>query len=336
MTPRFDLAIIGATGSVGETLVQVLDERDFPVGELHVLAGAESAGRTLSFKERNLRVAAVDGFDFSRVRLVFFAAHPSVTLAHIDKALAAGCQVIDLSGALPSTQAPRVVPEVNASVLDGLVAPYQLSSPCAPAVAVAIVLAALREQVEVRRLTVTACLAVSSRGREGVAELARQTAELLNGRPLEPRLFEQQMAFNLLAQVDAPDEQGHGVLERRVGEELKQLLTLPDLPVSTTCLQAPVFFGDSISVSLQAAGPVNMAAVLAHLASSTVLEYVEPKDFPTVVGDAVGQDVPYVGRVRGGIDDPTELNLWIASDNVRKGAALNAVQLAELLIKHYL
>lgn len=336
MTLSFDIAIIGATGSVGETLVQILDERDFPVGELHVLAGSESAGRTLSFKGRNLRVADAEAFDFSRVRLVFCAAHPDVTLSLIDKVQAAGCQVIDLSGALPATQAPRVIPEVNAQILDGLVAPFQLSSPCSPAVAVAVVLAALREQVEVRRLSVTACLPVSSRGREGVSELARQTAELLNGRPLEPRLFEHQMAFNLLAQVDKPDEQGHGMLERRVGEELKQLMLLPDLQVSTSCLQVPVFFGDSISVALQAAGPVNLQAVLAQLASSSALEYVEPGDFPSAVGDAVGQDIPYVGRVRGGVDDPTELNLWITSDNLRKGAALNAVQLAELLIKHYL
>tara|TARA_R100001244_G_scaffold6846_5_gene8925 strand:- start:6859 stop:7875 length:1017 start_codon:yes stop_codon:yes gene_type:complete len=336
MTRTFDIAVIGATGSVGETLVQLLEERDFPVGNLHLLASGESAGRALSFKGKNLRVRTLESFDFASVNLVFFAANEAVTRTYADQVHAAGCTLIDLAAALPAEQAPRVVPEVNPELLKTLSAPYRLTSPSAPSIAVAVVLAAVREQIKVRRLAVTACLAVSSRGREGVSELARQTAELLNARPLEPRLFDQQIAFNLLAQVDAPDSSGHGALERRLASELKALLAAPDLKVSATCVQAPVFFGDSISVSLQAEDAVEVAAVCAALQGSTVLEYIEPGDYPTAVGDAVGQDVVYVGRVRGGLDDPTELNLWITSDNVRKGAALNAVQLAELLIKHYL
>lgn len=336
MTRTFDIAVIGATGSVGEALVQVLEEREFPVANLYLLASGESAGHSQPFKGKNVRVKALESFDFASVRLVFLAAGEAATRACIDQAKRAGCAVIDLAAALPANVAPRVVPDVNPQVVEQLSAPYQLTSPAAVSVAVATVLAALPETIRLKRVAITACLAVSSRGREGVVELARQTAELLNGRALEPRLFDRQMAFNVLAQTGAVDEQGHVGLERRVADELKNLLGEPQLAVSVTCAQVPVFFGDSISVSILADAPVDVAAARKALDEKSGIEYVENDDYPTAVGDALGQDEVYVGRVRGGLDDPSELNLWIASDNVRKGAALNAVQLAELLIKHYL
>jgi aspartate-semialdehyde dehydrogenase len=170
-------------------------------------------------------------------------------------------------------------------------------------------------------------------GREAVSELARQTAELLNVRPLEPRFFDRQVAFNVLPQVGKPDADGHLNLERRVVSELRELLDMPLLKVSVSCIQVPVFFGDSFTVSLRSAGPVDLAKVIAALDSAASIERVENDDYPTPVGDAVGQDVVYVGRLRRGVDDPDELNLWATVDNVRKGGALNAVQLAELLIK---
>ncbi|NMY74354.1 aspartate-semialdehyde dehydrogenase [Pseudomonas sp. WS 5071] len=333
MNQSFDIAVVGATGTVGETIVQILEERDFPVGELHLLASLESAGSSVPYRGKNVRVREVDAFDFSKVRMVFFAAGPAVTLSYAAKASAAGCAVIDLSGALPSAQAPQVVPEANAQTLEGLPKPVQISSPSASATALAVVLAPLRGLLDIQRVSVTACLAVSAQGREAVSELARQTAELLNLRPLESTFFDRQMAFNLLAQVGKPDAQGHVPLERRLVSELRDVLGMPGLKVSVTCVQAPVFFGDSFSVSVQLAGPADLDAVNALLDAADSIERVEAGDYPTAVGDAVGQDVVYVGRVRHGVDDTSELNLWLTSDNVRKGAALNAVQVAELLIK---
>lgn len=333
MTQPIDIAVIGATGTVGETLVQILEERDFPVGTLYLLASNESAGSAVSFRGKNLRTREVDEFDFTKVRLAFFAAGPAVPLSFAPRAQAAGCTVIDLSGALPAEQAPAVVPEANPQVLDTLKAPATLHSPSASAVALAVVLAPLKKLVDLQRVTVTACLAVSAQGREAVSELARQTAELLNARPLEPRFFDRQIAFNLLAQVGPSDEQGHGVLERRLVRELRELLDLPLLKISVTCVQVPVFFGDSYTVSLNASEAVDLAAVNQALDTAPGVELVQDEgDYPTPVGDAVGQDVVYVGRVRGGIDEPQQLDLWLTTDNVRKGAALNAVQLAELLI----
>ncbi|HSC84033.1 MAG TPA: aspartate-semialdehyde dehydrogenase [Pseudomonas sp.] len=336
MSKSFDVAVVGATGTVGETIVQLLDEREFPLGKLHLLASSASAGQSIPFRGKNLRVRELADFDFAQVQLVFLAAGESVAASYAAKAQAAGCSVIELSGALPLAQAPRLVPEANGQLLATLKPPFLLTSPAPAAVALALVLAPLRAHLGLQRVTLTAAMAVSSRGRKGVTELARQTAELLNMRPLEPKLFDRQMAFNLLAQIDVVDEQGHARLERRIGEDLKQVLGIADLKVAATCLQVPVFFGDSLSVSLQASQAVDIAQIAELLDKQAGIERVEEGDYPTVVGDAVGQDEVYVGRLRQGLDDPAELNLWIASDNVRKGSALNAVQIGELLIKHYL
>lgn len=333
MTQTFDIAVIGATGTVGETLVQILEELAFPVGTLYLLAGSNSAGASVPFRGKNVRVREVDEFDFSKAQLAFFAAGPAVTLSFAPRATAAGCSVIDLSGALPAAQAPQVVPEANAHVLEGLKKPFQLGSPSPSATNLAVVLAPLRGVLDIQHVSVTANLAVSAQGREAVSELARQTAELLNVRPLEPKFFDRQMAFNLLAQVGTPDAQGHTALEKRLVHELRAVLETPLLKISATCVQAPVFFGDSLTVSLQLGSPVDLAVVNRALDGAAGIERVEEGDYPTAVGDAVGQDVVYVGRVRAGVDDPAELNLWLTSDNVRKGAALNAVQLAQLLIK---
>jgi aspartate-semialdehyde dehydrogenase len=333
MSQSFDIAVIGATGTVGETIVQILEERDFPVGELHLLASAESAGSSVPYRGKNVRVREVDAFDFSKVNIAFFAAGPAATRSYAMRATAAGCAVIDLSGGLPVEQAPNVIPEVNGGLLSNLPKPYQVACPSPVAAALAMVLGPLRPLLDIQRISVTACLAVSSQGREGVTELARQTAELLNVRPLEPRVFDRQMAFNLLAQVGTPDAQGHVPLEKRLVSELRELLSLPLIKVGVTCIQVPVFFGDSLSVSVQTASAVDLAAVNAALDAADGIDLVDAGDYPTPVGDAVGQDAVYVGRLRAGIDDACELNCWVTSDNVRKGAALNAVQVAELLIK---
>ena len=247
MTQTFEIAVIGATGTVGEALVQILEELAFPVGTLYLLAGNNSAGASVPFRGKNVRVREVDEFDFSKVQLVFFAAGPAVTLSFASRATAAGCSVIDLSGALPADQAPQVVPEANAHLLDGMKTPFQVSSPSPSATTLAVVLAPLLGIIDLQRINLTACLAVSAQGREAVTELARQTAELLNVRPLEPSFFDRQMAFNLLAQVGKPDEQGHTQLEKRLVREVRQVMALPSLKISVTCIQAPVFSAIAIA-----------------------------------------------------------------------------------------
>lgn len=332
MSQPLDIAVIGATGSVGETLVQILEELSFPVKTLHLLASMESAGSSVMFAGKKVRVREVDSFDFSQAQLAFFAAGPAVSRSFAAKAHAAGCTVIDLSGGLD--QALALVPEANGDQLAKLTLPAQITSPSATAVALAVALAPLKDLLDIERVQVMANLAVSAQGKEAVSELARQTAELLNARPLEPRFFDRQIAFNLLARASAEQPDGHARDERRLVGELGEVLGQPALPVAVTCVQAPVFFGDSLTVSLLCAEPVDLPVVLHCLDDAPELERVEQGDYPTAVGDALGQDLVYVGRVRPGLLDPCELNLWIASDNVRKGSALNAVRLGELLLKH--
>ena len=334
MTP-IAVALVGATGQVAEALVEILDEREFPLAELFLLDEADGVGHALAYKGRNQRVRDVASFDFAQVSLVFFAGSAALTLRWQPKTQAAGCTVVDLSGALSVDEAPRLVADVNSELLRQLTPPYALACPAPTTLALATALAPLRF-LGLQRITLTACLSVSSLGRAGVNELARQTAELLNARPLEPRLFDRQIAFNLLAQTESPGTDGHTPAEVRIVEELRQVLMLPKLQVSVTCIQAPVFFGDSISVSLLASREINLPEVIHVLDTAAGVELVDAGDYPTVVGDALGQDVVHLGRLRKGLNDPASLDLWIASDNVRKGAALNAVQLAELLIKSHL
>ena len=336
MSQSINIAVIGATSNVGEALVELLEEREFPVKDLHLLASSESAGQSLSFRGRQVRVRSLDAFDFTQVQLAFFAAGSEVTRSHHELVVAAGCSVVDLSAAFSLEQAPCVLPELGAAGLPALTKPWCVSAPTPSAVACALVLATLRPVLRPQQLQVTAMLSISTLGRSGVQELARQTAELLNGRPLEPNTVDRQIAFNLLAQVGEVDDQGHAQLEKRLAAEIQQLLSLPELPVAATCALVPVFFGDSLALGVYADSAIDISAVQQLLEVAPGIELVEAGDYPTAVGDAVGQDQVYVGRVRRGVSDPRQLNLWIASDNVRKGAALNAVQIAELLIKHYL
>ena len=336
MSQSINIAVIGATSNVGAALVELLEERDFPIKDLHLLASSESAGQSLSFRGRQVRVRSLDAFDFTQVQLAFFAAGSEVTRTHHERVVAAGCSVIDLSAAFSLDQAPCVLPELGAEGLPALTRPWCVSAPTPSAVACALVLAALKPVLQPQQLQVTAMLSISTLGRSGVQELARQTAELLNARPLEPKTVDRQIAFNLLAQVGEVDEQGHAQLEKRLAAEIRQLLSLPELPVAATCALVPVFFGDSLALGVYADSDIDISAVQQLLEVAQGIELVEAGDYPTVVGDAVGQDQVYVGRIRRGVSDPRQLNLWIASDTVRKGAALNAVQIAELLIKHYL
>src|SRR5690606_34459473 len=273
MSKTFDVAVIGATGTVGETLVQLLEEREFPLGSLHLLAGGDSAGQAVAFRGKNLRVRELEGFDFAQVGLALFAAGEEVSRQYAVRAQAAGCSVIDLSGALE--QALPVVPEANGEALAGASAPYLLSSPAPAATALAAVLAPLRDRLGVRKITLNAVLAVSTLGRAGVSELARQTAELLNMRPLEPQLFDRQVAFNLLARVGELGEGGHARLELRIARELKRVLGVEGLRVTVACAMAPVFFGDSLQVCLETARPVDLEEVAALLERQAGIELVE-------------------------------------------------------------
>ncbi|WP_295461323.1 aspartate-semialdehyde dehydrogenase [uncultured Pseudomonas sp.] len=328
MTAR-DIALVGATSAYGEAIRELLDERDVPLGRLHLLASGESAGQNLPFRGSNLRVTGLEGFDFAQVGIVILAAPAAVVESLRPQLAAAGCAALDLSGA---SAALSVLPRINGERLDNLPAAPWLGVPLAAAQAAASVAAVLARLNTLADASLTACLAASGAGRGGVEELARQATELLNGRPVESRLFEGQLAFNLLGRTGAPAADGYTAQEHRLLDECQQVLggSLPVLDV--TALQAPVFFGDSLALSLRGKEPWSLEQVLEALGDEPGLALDEEVDCPSAVGDALGREEVLVGRVRLHPRDARRLECWLVADNVRL-SALTAVQLAELLLK---
>lgn len=328
MTAR-DIALVGATSAYGEAIRELLDERDVPLGRLHLLASGESAGQNLPFRGSNLRVAGLEGFDFAQVGIVILAAPAAVVESLKPQLTAAGCAVLDLSGA---SAGASVLPRINGAQLDALPAGAWLGVPLAAAQAAASVAAVLARLNTLTDASLTACLAASGAGRGGVEELARQATELLNGRPVEARLFAGQLAFNLLGRTGTPTADGYTAQEHRLLDECQQVLgeTLPVLDV--TAVQAPVFFGDSLVLSVRGQQPWALEQVLEALGDEPGLSCEEDLDCPSAVGDALGREEVLVGRVRRHPRDARRLECWLVADNVRL-SALTAVQLAELLLK---
>jgi aspartate-semialdehyde dehydrogenase len=336
MSTSISVVVVGATGTVGESIVTLLEEREFPVSQLYVVASADSVGQSVAFRGRNLRVTAADEFDFNKTQVAFMAADASIAKVLSDKAIEAGCSVIDLAGALGRNISPCVMPGVNAEFIRQQQKPCRLSIPCAPAAALISALAPICQQDIIEYVTVTACLAASSKGRAGIGELARQTTELLNGRPVEPKIFSRQLAFNVLGQADDLRDDGYTGLEHRVMDECGEVLGKNLGPVAVSCIQVPVFYGDSLSVSIRTRNVLAIKDLNLTYSEHDGLELFEADEYPTPVDDAIGRDETLIGRVRHNPRDQHLIEMWVVSDNVRKSAALNAVQTAELLIKDYL
>ncbi|MBZ2187670.1 aspartate-semialdehyde dehydrogenase [Alcanivorax sp. JB21] len=337
MSRQFDIAIAGATGLVGEMLVELLAASDLPVGEVALLASAESAGKRLAFRGRHRSTQALDEFDFSTVQLAFFAVPEAVAQAHVERAAEAGAIVIDVSGAFAADQSvPVVVPEVNAEMLTDFRERGIIASPSPGSIQLAMALKPFLDAVGLGQINVTVCESVSEAGRPGVDELASQTARLLNGQSPEPKLFNQQIAFNALPQTGAVLESGASRSEVRLALETMRLLGEPGLRINATCLRLPVFFGTSLVVQLETGQPLDAGQAVALLESAPGLVVVERPEGATLIGDALGHDGVWVSRVRADLSREQGLNLCLVTDNLRKGAALNCVQIAELLIKDHL
>lgn len=330
---KLRVALVGATGAVGEALLEVLAERDFPIAELHALGRADS-GDTILFRNRPKRIRALAEFDFSQADLAFFCAGEAVA-SDAERAVAAGCRVIDLnprSGL--NTAWPLVVAGVNDADLSWELTPHVVAAD-GLVVQVALALAALAD-AGLQSIHLTSLEAVSGRGRQGVTELARQTARLLNAQPLEEGLFPAQMAFNVLPQIGAIEADGHTFGERLLIGELRRVLKSPSLSINVTRVQVPVFYGHAAALNVHFAQPLSAQQATDRLAEAGI-EIVsdDAPGYPSPVGDSAGQDAVFAGRLRNDPDDPRGLNLWVVADNIRKGAAVNSVQIAEILIKSY-
>jgi len=340
MTERFDIAVVGATGAVGETMLQILAERKFPAGEVYALASERSVGKKLMFGSRRLTVSNLAEFDFSRVKIGLFSAGGSVSSDFAPIAAAAGCVVIDNTSRFRlEADVPLVVPEVNASTIAEYEARGIIANPNCSTIQMVVALKPIHDAVGIKRINVATYQAVSGAGRSAVEELVRQATTLLNGRPLEIKGGAKQIAFNVVPHIDEFVENGYTREEMKMVRETQKILGDDSIVVNPTAVRVPVFYGHSEAVHIETEKKISAAEVCDLMRKAKGVELIdgmESGQYPTAVTDASGKDAVFVGRVREDISHPQGINLWIVSDNIRKGAALNSVQIAEILAKNYL
>jgi aspartate-semialdehyde dehydrogenase len=336
VTRQLAVAVVGATGLVGETLISVLEERAVPVTELHALASDRSLGRSVSFRGRNVPVAELAGFDFGRVAIAFFCGGAEVAREYAARA-AQQCMVIDSSGAFSGRDdVPLVVPEVNAQALADCGAHGLIASPDCSTIELVLALKPLHDAAGLERLDVATYQAVSGLGRSALEELARESIAALSGRGAPgARALSSPLAFNCVPQVGAFEADGYTHDELALARETRQLLGLPALRVHVTAVSVPVFYGHAAVVHLDTQRPLSAQRareLLENAPGVTVLDLPAQRGgYPTAATEALNRDTVYVGRIREDLAPDRGLNLWIVADNVRRGAATNSVQIAEAL-----
>ena len=331
----YNVAVVGATGAVGETMLKVLAERDFPIAQLHVLASERSAGGKVDFNGRQVVVQDLATFDPAGVDIALFSAGGSVSREYAPKFAAAGAVVIDNSSVFRGdADVPLVVSEVNPEALRnrprGIIA-----NPNCSTMQLMVALAPIHRAVGIERINIATYQSVSGTGRKAMEELGRQTAALLNFQDPNPEVYPVQIAFNVIPHGGDFLDNGYTSEEMKLVWETRKILGDDNIQVNATVVRVPVFFGHSEAVHIETREKISAAQARALLEKAPGVEVVDerkPGGYPTPVTHASGRDPSYVGRIREDISHPRGLDMWVVSDNIRKGAALNAVQLAELVI----
>ncbi len=340
MSKRFNVAVVGATGLVGETMISILEERKFPIENLYPLASSNSAGSRVEFNGKQLKVGDLAEFDFSQVELALFSAGATVSAEYAPKAWDAGCVVVDNTSQFRyDDDIPLVIPEVNPEALARYASRGIIANPNCSTIQMLVALKPIYDAVGITRINVSTYQAVAGSGKKAVEELATQTAALLNAKPIEPKVYPKQIAFNCLPQIDVFKENGYTKEEMKMVWETQKILDDPDIQVNPTCVRVPVFFGHSEVVNIETRDKLTTLMTRDLLENAPGVAIIDERadgGYPTAVTDAVGKDLVYIGRIREDISHTRGMNFWIVADNVRKGAALNSVQIAELLASEYL
>ena len=340
MSKTFDVAVVGATGAVGEAMLEILAQRQFPVGEVHALASSRSAGKKVPFGERELTVSDLAEFDFSKVQIGLFSAGASVSKEYAPKAAQAGCVVVDNTSQFRyDDDIPLVVPEVNPHAIAQYTSRGIIANPNCSTIQMLVALKPIRDAVGIERINVATYQAVSGTGKDAIEELAHQTANLLNGKPVECKVYPKQIAFNALPHIDVFQDNGYTKEEMKMVWETRKIFEDERIQVNPTCVRIPVFYGHSEAVHIETREKITATRARELLADAPGVVVVDERadgGYPTAVTEASGRDPVYVGRIREDISHPRGLDLWVVADNVRKGAALNSVQIAEELVKTYL
>ena len=339
MSEAIDIAVVGATGAVGEAMMEILEQREFPVGKLYALASERSAGKTVRFRGKSITVSDLAEFDFSKTAIALFSAGGSVSKEHAPRAAASGCVVIDNTSHFRRREdISLVVPEVNPGALAAYRSTRIIGNPNCSTIQMLVALKPIYDAVGISRINVATYQAVSGTGKAAIEELAGQTARLLNGQPTEAKVYSKQIAFNALPHIDTFEENGYTREEMKMVWETQKILEDPDITVNATCVRVPVFYGHSEAVHIETNTKITADAarkLLEDAPGVTLTDGREDGAYPTAVTDGAGSNPVFVGRIREDISHPTGLNLWVVADNLRKGAALNSIQIAELLVKEH-
>jgi len=331
---KYVVAVAGATGAVGREMIEILGERNFPVAELVPLASERSEGERIEFNGKHWTVKQLGKNSFKGVDIALFSAGAERSLEFAPAAVESGAVVIDNSSAFRmDPKVPLVVPEVNVHAIakhSGIIA-----NPNCSTIGMVLVLKPIHDAAAIKRIVVTTFQSVSGTGKKGMDELAQQTVALLSFKDVETKVYPHQIAFNCLPHIDSFLDNGYTREEMKMENETKKILEDGTLRVTATAVRVPVFRGHSESINIETGKKLSANEVRAVLSAAPgVVVYDEPKKniYPTAI-DIVGKDETYVGRIREDESIPNGINLWLVSDNLRKGAALNAVQIAEELIK---
>jgi len=334
MATLYNIVIVGATGLVGETLIELLTEREFPVGNLQLAASPESEGESIRFAGKSHSLKTVENIDWTGVNFAFFSAGPEIAREYAPIAAKAGAIVIDNSTAFRADKdVPLVVPEVNPEALKNI--PRNIiANPNCSTIQLVVALKPLHDAATLTRINVCTYQAVSGTGKAAIEELASQTAQLLNGLDAKVNVYPVQIAFNCFPHIDQFEANGYTKEEMKIVDETRKILGDETLAINPTAVRIPAFFGHSEAVHIETKTKLtaeNARKLLKKEPGVKVIDKHENSGYPTAVGHASGNDAVYVGRIREDISHPNGLDLWVVADNVRKGAALNSIQIAECL-----
>ncbi len=340
MADFYNVAVVGATGAVGEAMLDILARREFPVADIFPLASSRSEGTSVIFNGRERKVGNLADFDFGGVDIGLFSAGASVSAEFAPIAVQAGCVVIDNTSQFRyDDDIPLVVTEVNPEAIAGYRNRGIIANPNCSTIQLVVALKPIYDAAGIKRINVCTYQAVSGTGKAAMEELASQTAALLNGKEISPQVYPKQIAFNVLPHIDVFQDNGYTKEEMKMVWETQKILSDPELLVNPTAVRVPVFYGHSEAVHIETVDKITAQQardLLRNAPGVKVIDKHKDGGYPTAVTDGAHHDAVFVGRIREDISCPCGLDLWVVADNVRKGAALNSVQIGEHLIKVYL
>ncbi|WP_154221996.1 aspartate-semialdehyde dehydrogenase [Marinicella rhabdoformis] len=333
----YNVAVVGATGAVGKTMLEILESRKFPINEIFPLASERSAGDFIDFNKKQVQVADLAHFDFSKADIALFSAGAAVSAEYVAKCVDSGCVMIDNTSYFRNEEdVPLVVPEVNPEAIAEFKQTGIIANPNCSTIQMLVALAPIHKKVGIERINVATYQSVSGAGNKGIDELSEQTRSLLNFRPLQNNAFSQQIAFNVIPQIDEFQDNGYTREEMKMVWETQKILGDRSVRVNPTCVRVPVFYGHAEAVHIETTAKITADEVKSLMQNTAGVELMDDPasmSFASPSVHSAGNDPVYVSRIREDISIDHGINMWIVSDNIRKGAALNSVQIAEELIK---